>query len=167
MVNFIKLKYYIYFLQIKLSSPDSNIIINYNQKLFSLGKINKTNLDQACSLLGDISRANYIRNDKSSLYESINKDKDMTSIEFVEAWLFENQCSFVTQFIKNIDNSIILINKNKPLLTFEIRKEIKLGLLFRKIEKKKTELSIANYSIYQSSLEQIFNLFANENVDEQ
>lgn len=91
----------------------------------------------------------------------------MTSIEFVEAWLFENQCSFVTQFIKNIDNSIILINKNKPLLTFEIRKEIKLGLLFRKIEKKKTELSIANYSIYQSSLEQIFNLFANENVDEQ
>lgn len=91
----------------------------------------------------------------------------MTSIEFVEAWLFENQCSFVTQFIKNIDNNIILINKNKPLLTFEIRKEIKLGLLFRKIEKKKTELSIANYSIYQSSLEQIFNLFANENVDEQ
>lgn len=83
-------------------------------------------------------------------------------MEFVETRCFEKKIEPITKYLQSINSNIRLINQKIPILTYEIEKDIKLGLLFRKLEKKREELKISDYSIYQSSLEQIFNYFANE-----
>lgn len=86
-------------------------------------------------------------------------------MEFVEARCFEKKIEPITKYLQSINSNIRLINQKIPILTYEIENDIKLGLLFRKLEKKREELKISDYSIYQSSLEQIFNYFANEDFD--
>lgn len=46
------------------------------------------------------------------------------------------------------------------------RQDKSIGYLFGQIESKKQEMNIQEYGVQQTSLEQIFQIFAQQNVDE-
>lgn len=74
----------------------------------------------------------------------------------------ENRIIELISLLKQITGSIELIERHENYIKFKIEpKEMKLGNIFGIIENKRNQFGIKEYCISQTTLDQIFNYFAN------
>ena len=67
------------------------------------------------------------------------------------------QVEQLTGFVKEMFPSAVTISENGGLLTFQIPKEeMRMGLVFSRLEESKKELCIEDYSVAQPTLEQVW-----------
>ena len=129
-------------------------------------KINKKNMED---VLINIQRDNYIDEiSKGRLGEKLLRDMDKSggiSVNALINWIFyvENAIKFVEYGKDNFSKIIIEENMDNNFL-FKMKKleddNKSIGYLFGLFEEHKEECFITEYSIQQTSLEQIFNKFA-------
>lgn len=166
-IQHIKSKYgQSYKIDVNIIPPTPEQYSPFINRLGIIDQINPSNILQACDALGDGNKFNRIAANKKGLFRNYFDRGFMTAMEFIECWMFDDASITISRFLQSINKNIVLFNMKMPILTYEIKDNIQLGGVFRILQEKKDEYRIANYSIYQSSLEQIFNQFASEDPDE-
>jgi ATP-binding cassette subfamily A (ABC1) protein 3 len=85
-------------------------------------------------------------------------------------WSFytENTLKCLTKITQNFEN-VAIVEFWDNIFKLKIKKENSknsIGFLFGQIENQKQDCFLSEYSISQTSLEQIFNIFASENNEE-
>ena len=149
-------------------SIDSSIQnpIKYNKKT----KINKENIKD---ILIKLNKSNYIDELKENrLGKKIMKDIEINgSIILITLlnWIFfvENAFKFIKNAINYFDE-IYLAEFIENSFLFKMKKGPKtksIGFFFGLFEQHKEECFVTEYSIQQTSLEQIFNMFAKEQIE--
>ena len=168
--NEIKNKYgYGYELNIRIKPLSEELEDELFLNKYNLDKKTKVNMDNVGSVLARINKMNYMDEiQEGRLGEKIKRTMEKLngiSINSLLSWIFyvKNAIKF-TQYGKenfgkmiieeHIDNSFLFKMKKKE----ENNKSI--GLLFGLFETHKEECYITEYSLQQTSLEQIFNKFA-------
>ena len=145
---------------------DSNNFVKYNKK----SKINKKEVKEILIMLN---KANYIEelsNDR--LGKKINKDIEINgniSLITLLNWVFfiENAFKFIKTAFDYFDE-IYLVEFIENNFLFKMKKGPKtksIGFFFGLFEQHKEECFVTEYSIQQTSLEQIFNMFAKEQTN--
>ena len=141
----------------------SNNFVKYNKK----SKINKKEVQE---ILIKLNKSNYIEelsNDR--LGKKINKDIEINgniSLITLLNWVFfvENAFKFIKTAFYYFDE-IYLVSFIENNFLFKMKKGPRtksIGFFFGLFEKHKEECFVTEYSIQQTSLEQIFNMFAKE-----
>jgi len=145
---------------------DNNII--YNKKT----KIMKENINDVLIKLNKANFYNEIRGD--GLGNKINRDIELNgyiSLITLLNWIFFVQNAF--KFIKNVQNyfeEIILSEHIENNFLFKMKKgenTKSIGFFFGLFERHKEECFVTEYSMQPTSLEQIFNKFAKEQISVQ
>ena len=145
---------------------DNNII--YNKKT----KIMKENINDVLIKLNKTNFYNEIRGD--GLGNKINRDIELNgyiSLITLLNWIFFVQNAF--KFIKNVQNyfeEIILSEHIENNFLFKMKKgenTKSIGFFFGLFERHKEECFVTEYSMQPTSLEQIFNKFAKEQISVQ
>jgi len=78
----------------------------------------------------------------------------------VEWVLIERRGAILKRFLENNFSGLEPIEHFQSFYRYKIGSNVSIGKVFGLFEEKKTELKITQYSIRQSTLEQIFNAFA-------
>ena len=168
--NEIKNKYgYGYELNIRIKPMTEEQEEEMYFKKFNIDKNMKINQKNIEDVLVNIQRGNYIYEmNKGRLGEKLLRDMDKSdgiSINALIHWIFyvENAIKFVEYGRTNFSKIIIEENMDNNFL-FKMKKldddNKSIGYLFGLFEEHKEECFITEYSIQQTSLEQIFNKFA-------
>ena len=102
------------------------------------------------------------------VFEQYLENDSMIPIEvFASWWIQEDQVRDVGAFFATKFKSAELIERHGTHMTYQLNKqEIKLYKLFDVMESYRQRLDIAEYSVSETSLEQIFNRFAAQQVEE-
>ena len=174
--NEIKNKYgYGYELNIKikpLSEEMENELYINKYNLDKKMKVNERNVD---NILEQINKINYIDEIKEGrLGEKLLRFMEKAngiSINSLLSWIFyvQNAIKFVQYGKDNFEKVIIEENMDNSFLFRMKKKKEKnksIGLLFGLFESHKEECFITEYSLQQTSLEQIFNKFAENQVSQ-
>lgn len=141
-----------------------------NQDIGSL-KIPESSLSRICEQLGDSSMMSEIHPDGNGwmIYASVNGSDDRTvSVEeFTQWWTDEQQIKGALNYIHQTFEAAELIERQSNLLSFKLPPQnMKLGEMFGWLENAKSFLSIQEYALSQTSLEQVFNYFAAQQEEE-
>ena len=88
--------------------------------------------------------------------------------EFAEWWLVEDGVDAVTAFITTAFPGAQLVERHGQHVRFKLPpiENTPLSRIFKLFEDNKGSLRIAEYSLSQTSLEQIFNMFASHQEEE-
>eukprot|EP00924_Labyrinthula_sp_SR-Ha-C_P011713 maker-scaffold_17-snap-gene-6.71-mRNA-1 protein AED:0.02 eAED:0.02 QI:0/0.33/0.25/1/0.66/0.5/4/146/1967 len=154
-------------------------------KLCVKGYIPISRLYKACFRLGgrEIFKA-LVKNERGSAWAILQKLVDSSSIErkrfrieaetFVEWFLQQQRLLEVKKFLEHSfpENLVEVVEAHEYHVVFKINKTaendvaLSLGRLFDIFEKNKLDLKISEYSVSQTTLEQIFNMFASQQEEE-
>jgi len=101
------------------------------------------------------------------LFEELRESGKLEASSLAEWVVLENTGTRIHEWLKKEFESIKLIEHYGSYYKFKIvnpdkRKGLSIGTLFGKIEEVKADLKIFEYSLSQTTLEQIFNMFASE-----
>lgn len=163
-----------------ITSSSINNFISSQHGLFSnspmKGRILLNEIEKLCISLGQPTRAQLISPnlDGRLLYDILQVEGSIPLEVFAEWWLTENQAEEIAQFFKRLDSigSETLLLERSTAHSFRYRiqtpnttdisvlKEFSLGNIFDKFESVKEKLDIQEYSVGQTTLEQVFNQFA-------
>ena len=168
--NEIKNKYgYGYELNLRIKPLSEELEEELYIRKYNLDKNTKINKDNIENILSQINKVDYmdeIRNGR--LGEKIVRDMDKNngiSLNALLSWIFyvQNAIKFIEFGRNNFSKVIIEENMDNNFL-FKMKKkendDKSIGFLFGLFETHKEECFITEYSIQQTSLEQIFNKFA-------
>ena len=133
----------------------------------NLDKNMKINMEKINDILKKIDKSNFINELKQGRFGSkIVKDieiNDNITIRTLLSWIFfvENSLKFIRNADKYFENIILTeFIDNNFLFKMKKNQDTKsIGFLFGLFEKNKNECYVTEYSIHQTSLEQIFNMF--------
>jgi ATP-binding cassette subfamily A (ABC1) protein 3 len=133
----------------------------------NLDKNMKINMENINEILKKIDKSNFINELKQGRFGSkIVKDieiNDNITIRTLLSWIFfvENSLKFIRNADKYFENIILTeFIDNNFLFKMKKNQDTKsIGFLFGLFEKNKNECYVTEYSIHQTSLEQIFNMF--------
>ena len=128
-------------------------------------------LDTACAAMGDPSRARMLHPTGSgwALAAVMAREGAVDARLFAEWWAGESYAASLYAFILATFPGSDLLERHGEFFTYRIRVDAaatKLSALFATFEARKDDLSIAEYSLSQTSLEQIFNGFAAQQEEE-
>lgn len=100
----------------------------------------------------------------SHLYEELKENKKLDVRSLVEWVLLEKLGNLIYDWLEKEFGEIRLIEHYGSYYKFKLEKNqnFSIGYLFGRIEEVKAQLSINEYSLSQTTLEQIFNMFASE-----
>eukprot|EP00736_Rhodelphis_marinus_P006281 Rmarinus@m.16243 len=131
--------------------------------------IRQNDMISACNLLGNENRAVEIAEHGSgmTLHQLLVKDQFVTVEVFAEWWAQEDYNCAATDFMLGL-GQVALLEKHGSHLRFEVsQSSTTLSALFGEIERNKEQRFIQEYNLSQTSLEQIFNMFAAQQEEEQ
>jgi ATP-binding cassette subfamily A (ABC1) protein 3 len=150
----------------KMLKLDSNGFVKYNKK----SKINKKEVEE---ILIKLDKANYIEelsNDRlgKKIFKDIEVNGNIALITLLN-WIFfiKNAFKFIKVSFDYFDE-IYLVEFIENNFLFKMKKGPKtksIGFFFGLFEQHKEECFVTEYSIQQTSLEQIFNMFAKEQTN--
>ena len=98
------------------------------------------------------------------LYEELKENKKV-EVKSLAEWIILEKIGFnIHEWLENEFKNVSLIEHYGSYYKFKLEKrnDISIGALFGKIEDVKVQLKIEEYSLSQTTLEQIFNMFATE-----
>lgn len=101
------------------------------------------------------------------LYQEIQAEKSVSAHEFVEWCIIESFGQRIYEWLRQQFKQVVIIEHFLTFYKFKVEKEEgqSLGFLFGVIEENREALNISEYSLSQTSLEQIFNMFATQTDD--
>jgi len=122
-------------------------------------------IGHCATLLGNIKKGEDILNDPTTyIYQQLNQEISMATL--VEWWILDEYREQVIFFMKQkFDGPVTVLEQHEAQLTFGISNS-KLAQTFEILESSKISLHIQNYSVSQTSLEQIFNSLAKNSNNE-
>ena len=140
-------------------------------KFPSLVKISRAELQQACSNLGDAARAEMITESNDVgwfIWSSLETKGFVHAEDFCLWWLVQDLAAGLIQFIDGRFPGARLIERHDLQFRFNIPLARGEGLaqLFKTVEQAQQQLSISEYALSQTTLEQIFNQFAAQQEEE-
>ncbi|KAL3669965.1 hypothetical protein V7S43_005338 [Phytophthora oleae] len=158
----------------KLQAPSSEAVKDLVLRHFdSLDtRIDQGDFAETSQRLGNASWAQKIVNTHPTGHAIANfakRDGYVSANSFVAWWITETQFENVSAFLHESFESIELLERQHDSCWFKIRDQsatnsssIRLSHVFELVENAKTRLSIREYSVSQTTLEQIFNAFASQ-----
>eukprot|EP01017_Pseudomicrothorax_dubius_P046657 TRINITY_DN8255_c0_g2_i3.p1 TRINITY_DN8255_c0_g2~~TRINITY_DN8255_c0_g2_i3.p1 ORF type:complete len:1028 (+),score=239.16 TRINITY_DN8255_c0_g2_i3:182-3265(+) len=96
----------------------------------------------------------------STVFAEIHQNGSVRTSKVAEYILIEQQNRSIYAFLQREFGEFILIEQIQTFLRFKIDSTMGLGKIFGQVEKNKQNLKIQQYSLKQTSIEQIFNMFA-------
>jgi len=130
-------------------------------------ELNKTQIE---NLLKQVGMTRVLKEDseeskKSGIPPEIKQGK--ISVDFLMEWILnEKNGQKLKGFFEKHFEGTALIEQISTFYRFRISSNISIGTVFGTIEENKTNLGITQYSVRQSSIEQIFNMFATNSQPE-
>ena len=117
-----------------------------------------------CEALHIPQRAHLLAPEKegAAIYDSFDADGYVTGQNFLEWWVAQNQAEMLLNFMKTrFPESLLLERSSSFSFRFRIvTTDMPLATIFSNFENAKEDLRIEDYSVGQTTLEQIFNQFA-------
>jgi hypothetical protein len=87
--------------------------------------------------------------------------------EFAEWWAYESVAARLHHFLTSTFQGARIVERHGEFLRYQLPEtDMPLSEIFRTIEAEKTRLQIVTYSLSQTTLEQIFNVFAAQQDEE-
>lgn len=121
-------------------------------------------LEQVCQVLMEPNRAKLIApgGEGGSIYDMKHADGFIALHTFLEWWIAQDDAIRLENFMtKEFPGTVLLERSTAHSFRFRIpTKEMSLANVFRHFEEAKSRLNIEDYSVGQTTLEQIFNQFA-------
>ena len=131
--------------------------------------ITKDKVQSCCERLGRADFAEEVSEHGSgvALWQQLETDRSIDILSFMEWFLIEYQGAQVFAWLRASFPTVSLIEHYLTFYKFKLEKEGtgSLGLLFGRIEEAKGRLGISEYSLSQTTLEQIFNMFATQTYE--
>ncbi|DAZ93924.1 TPA: LOW QUALITY PROTEIN: hypothetical protein N0F65_008867 [Lagenidium giganteum] len=133
--------------------------------------ISQAELSEKCTLLGQPSWEQKIDNTHvtgHTLANQMTRDGYVTAAAFVAWWLSETKFEAFSRFLRDHFGSVELLERQNDSCWFKLRETpnhqgaLRLSNVFDLVENAKASLSIREYSVSQTTLEQIFNAFASQ-----
>eukprot|EP01138_Halocafeteria_seosinensis_P011391 gb/GECG01011634.1/.p1 GENE.gb/GECG01011634.1/~~gb/GECG01011634.1/.p1 ORF type:complete len:2040 (+),score=216.84 gb/GECG01011634.1/:1-6120(+) len=170
-----------YLLEAKLRSPSDEWIRDVHTEVerFCAGDENPDeekhlaitvrNLSVLCEFLGDKDRHRMIHPEGSgwSLATQLNTQAALDVDDFCEWWAVETVAARFNAFVLENFEGAYLVERHGDLLRYKLPElSVPLSKIFGMIEAKKSKLNVATYSLSQTTLEQIFNIFASQQEEE-
>ena len=166
----IKNKYssgYEFLLKVKYpTAEDINILKNFMHHYINEGYIGEHNvkLALAAATVEDLHESIAEHESGAHLHEELKENKKIDVNSLAEWIILEKIGINISQWLEKEFRNIRLIEHYGSYYKFKLekREDITIGGLFGKIEDAKEGLKIEEYSLSQTTLEQIFNMFATE-----
>ncbi|KAL4489354.1 hypothetical protein ABPG72_019009 [Tetrahymena utriculariae] len=145
-----------YEVEIKLKIPTGQELI---QKLNLQGiteekQMNASDLKESISSQGN----------GKQLYARLNSDIGVSLLSLAQYVVLEQNGENLKSFIENRLGEYNIIEHFDDFYRFRILSDISIGKMFEVFENNKNDLLFENYSVKQASIEQIFNLFATNQI---
>ncbi|EAR97153.2 ABC transporter family protein (macronuclear) [Tetrahymena thermophila SB210] len=100
----------------------------------------------------------------SQLYSRLNSTFGVSLVSLAQYIILENLGEQIKKYIKEQLGDFSVIEHFDDFYRFRIEASISIGKMFEAFEQNKSRLSIQNYSVKQATIEQIFNLFATNQI---
>jgi len=161
-------------MEIKLqpvTSQQVNTFLTTHPLAAQVQAITKEGIQQACEAFGDMSRAQQIGPDNDAswpVWSVMERQGSVQNKVFAEWWMGEDRVAALAGFMQHHFPRSMLVERHEGLLRYRIpATNLALASVFELIEGQKAALSILEYSVSQTTLEQIFNQFASQQEEEQ
>ena len=171
-----------YLLEAKLKPPSEERIETVAQEIERFFRNNRTepsenqpasispgNLSELCEFLGDSSRYRMIHPDGAGwvLVSQLKSSGQIDVNDFAEWWAFETIAARFNLFVEQNFEGAYLVERHGDFLRFKLPElSMPLSKMFGLIEDRKSELCVSTYALSQTTLEQIFNIFASQQEEE-
>jgi len=94
------------------------------------------------------------------VYDSLSREGSISARHFAEWWLFEDSALKLNEYLAQHFPGTVPLERHEHNFRFRLPAQSSLGEVFRLLEESRRELSLEDYGVSQTSLEQIFNDFA-------
>jgi len=124
---------------------------------------------EVCNRLGAPGRAELVRNGSEEghvVYEALERDGTIAALPFAAWWLLQEHAEALVGFLRANFPGTIILERHDRTLRFRLPAKSALSDIFRLLQDAKADLSLEDYGISQTSLEQIFNDFAAQQREE-
>ncbi|CAK4175365.1 unnamed protein product, partial [Aphanomyces euteiches] len=136
--------------------------------------IAKERVAEVCSILGKPHRANFITSSHATGYvlaESLTRHNHIRAHEFYAWWLCEDRFDAMSEYLHQTfgDSNVQVLERQNDVTRFKLlgaKRTLALSNVFSVIERAKSNLCIEEYTVSQTTLEQIFNSFAAQQTQE-
>lgn len=164
-----------YLAVIKLSTPSAEhmaAVLQHADRFLEEGKLRVGSLMEACSALGDPIRARMVHPQSSGwhLASSFQKEGYVEAAAFAEWWAAESLGAQLHAFMQQTFPGCGLVERHGEFFRYKLPDTLGTGMplsaVFGCIESQKQRLRIQEYSLSQTTLEQIFNTFAAQQEEE-
>jgi ATP-binding cassette subfamily A (ABC1) protein 3 len=129
-----------------------------------------TGILAACEKMGDASRAGEIRADNDGAWvvmKELQRHGSVAASVFVDWWELEERGHALGAFLTQAFGAVVLVEQHESQFRYRLPAVSQpLAKVFELIEARKVELHVQEYSVSQTTLEQIFNQFASTQTEE-
>ncbi|RHY02223.1 hypothetical protein DYB36_008551 [Aphanomyces astaci] len=138
----------------------------------STATISVDELAQTCNLLGNESRAALVTDSHATGYvlaEALDRDDSVSVRDFCAWWIAEDKFDKLAAYLSSKFDAANVLERQNDVCRFRLlgsQQSLALSRVFSVVESAKTELSIQDYTVSQTTLEQIFNGFAAKQTQE-
>ncbi|KAF0690787.1 Aste57867_17854 [Aphanomyces stellatus] len=144
------------------------------QSFAGVSTLTDNQVGDACASLGKPHRANHVSMDHATGYvlsESLTRNGYIRVQDFCAWWLSEDRFDAMSEYLNGVfgGSNVNLLERQNDVSRFKLlgtRQTLALSNVFTTIEKNKEGLNIKEYTVSQTTLEQIFNNFASQQTQE-
>ncbi|TMW58106.1 hypothetical protein Poli38472_011694 [Pythium oligandrum] len=162
---------------VKMASPSADEMREMIDRHFSNGQLVVTpmELEEKCAALGDASFAGRIVASHPSGYNlatAMDRDGFVRAEAFCTWFVEETRFEELELYLRRTfgEGNIQVIERQNNFCRFKLcgsRAQLRLSTFFERVERVKAKMHIREYSVSQTTLEQIFNQFASQQAEEQ
>jgi len=159
-------------MEVRLSEVEHNSVVQMANLLpgGESGMVTHSTLQSACELLGDASRFAWCNMDSDKgwlVAEQLRRHNSLRNVAFCEWWIGENR-AIATEGMMSTKFGAELLERHGDQFRFAVKNlDHTLAEIFTEMEAARSEFFIREYSVSQTTLEQIFNQFASQQEEEQ
>merc|ERR1719401_1070784 len=158
-----------YQLEVRLRVPTAEDVQDMVLKHSLTSQLSIKDVPMVCDLIGDSSRADLIKEESEEgheIYQAFQRHGLIPAKVFAEWWLQESMTAQFKEFLDKTFPGAVILERHDRTLRFRLPVTSPIAQVFRQLESSREELSVEEYGISQTSLEQLFNEFANQQQEE-
>ncbi|CAK4964438.1 unnamed protein product [Aphanomyces euteiches] len=162
-------------MHVRVAPVSSNDVDRFSNEAFGLDTmLTKERMDEACAALGKPHRARCVTSSHATGYvlaESLTRNGYIRVHDFSAWWLSEDRFEALSEYLGQGFGSanVQLLERQSDVSRFKLlgtKQTLALSNVFSMIETSKADLSVKEYTVSQTTLEQIFNNFASQQTQE-
>eukprot|EP00928_Gymnodinium_smaydae_P017948 TRINITY_DN16841_c2_g1_i1.p1 TRINITY_DN16841_c2_g1~~TRINITY_DN16841_c2_g1_i1.p1 ORF type:complete len:2152 (-),score=460.50 TRINITY_DN16841_c2_g1_i1:58-5934(-) len=158
-----------YQLEARIRCPDSATASGAASSWQLPARIEPGGLPALCARLGAPERAALVRagcEEGHAIFEVFAREGSVGAPRFAEWWLLEDRLVAFDRFLREHFPGTEALERHEGTVRYHLPAGCALAEVFRGLEAARNELSVEEYGVCQTSLEQIFNTFAAQQREE-